>query len=99
MAGHSTFNEDEVLFGENFEHREATDFHLLVAHLTGHPHTFHNFCRERRVTERTWGTLAVVLAVRLFHDTAETVPTNNALEAFTFGDATDVDFVTFCEDI
>lgn len=85
VTGHCAFDEQKVLIREYFEYFQAAHFHLCIAGLAGHPHTFHYFSGEGGVTERTGRAEAVVLTVGLFHDTAEAVTLHNTLEAFTFG--------------
>ncbi len=95
VAWYRSFHKDEVLIREHFKYFKAAHFDIGVAGLASHAHAFHYFGSERGVTERTWCTKTVVLAVCLLHDTAETVALNDTLETFTFRGAGHVDVVAF----
>ena len=71
----------------------------MVAGLAGHTHTLEDTRRIGRGTNRTGSAETVVLAVSQVSDTAEAVSFDDALEAFTFGGADDVDELAFLKNI
>ena len=78
------------MFRHDFQHLQVLHGYALVSGLTGHAGTFENLCGVRAGAYRTGGTQTVVLTVGGLSDTAESVATYDALEAFTFRCSDDV---------
>lgn len=99
MAGDSPFNQDQVLFGENFEHAQVFDLHPVISHAAAQAFAFKYAGRERGSAHRTRSPQAVVLTVGSVHNPAKPVAANNALKAFPFGGSDRVYHIAFGEDL
>ena len=84
MPGYRSAYEDIVLLREDLDDLEAFHLHPVAAHAARHTHAFHDAAGIGRVTQRTGGTLTVMLTVGLFAYTMEAMTLNDTLETFTF---------------
>ena len=97
MAGNGTTYQDIILFREYFQDLQTFHFHLFVTCLTSHTHTLENASRIRGTTNRTRSSASIVLSVRCFTDTRESMTFYNTLETFTFGGTYYFDCFAFCK--
>ncbi len=99
MAGHSSFDEEDVLFGEDFDDFEVAYFDALIAHSAGHTEAFDHSRWEGGGTDRAGMALAVVLAVGGIADSAEAVSFHYPLKALSLGGTDDVYRIAFIKHI
>ena len=71
----------------------------MVAHLTAHAQSLEHSRGVSASTDGTRFSQTVVLTVSCLTNAIEMMTFHNALEAFTFADATDIDKLTFHEDV
>ena len=74
----------------DFQHLKVLHGNALITGLTGHTGSFENLSGVRAGTYRTGSTQTVVLTVGGLSDTAESVATYDAFEAFTFRGSDDI---------
>ena len=99
MAGDSPFDQDQVLFGENFDHAQVFNLHPVISHAAAQSLAFEYAGRKRGGAHRTWSAQAVVLTVGSVHNPAKPVAANNALKAFPFGSSDSMHHVAFGENL
>ena len=99
MARNGTTYQDVVFVGEYLHYFQAFNLNAVLAHSACHAHSLENAAGVRRTTDRTRGSLAVVLAVGSFTHTAESVALYNTLETFTLGGANHFNLIAFSENV
>ena len=99
MAWDCSLHQHKVTFCEDLHYLKVLNLHLTTTIAAGHTHTFEYFGWIRSRTNRTWGTLTVVLTVRGIIYTRKTMSLNNPLETFTLGSTNSVYEISFFKNL
>ena len=99
MARNGALHHQQIPACIDLHDLQVRDFYLMVAHLTAHAQSFEHSRRISAGTDGTWFSQTVVLTVSCLTNAIEMMTFHNALEAFTFADAADIDKLAFHEHI
>src|SRR6186713_2153467 len=99
MTGNRSAYQYVILLSEDLHDLQALRLHTVTAHTAGHANALHYTAGIGGVTQRTRRTLTVMLTVRLFAYTMESMTLNNTLKTFTLRSANHFYFFAFGKDV
>ena len=99
MARDGTLDHQQIPACVDSHDLQVRHFNLVVAHLAAHAQSLEHSRRVSAGSDGTGFSQTVVLTVSCLANAIEMMTFHNALEAFTFADAADIDKLTFHEDV
>jgi hypothetical protein len=99
VAWNRTTYQYVVFLREHLNDLQTFHLHAVRTHTAGHAHSFEYTAGVRGTTDRTGSALTVVLTVRSFTHTRETMALNYTLETLTFCGTYHLNFLAFSENV